>query len=92
MNANVEVTDEEILQNINLYKVTKGVYVPKTNPDLIKYSFFKKMKLMADNTNCIKKNSFIKSNEQSDQSGAMTYALPCEVIYNRGLEVKYMLM
>lgn len=85
MNANAnQVTDEEILENINLFKVTKGVYVPKKNLDLIKYSYFKKMKLLVDNTNCIKKDS---NNSQVNQSGAVTYALPCEVIYNRGLGV-----
>ena len=80
-NNNHQMTNEEILQNLNLEKKSKvNTFIPKKNSDFEKYNYYRKIQILLD-----KKDNNNK-NEEKINPGAISFSLPCEAVLNRGIK------
>ena len=80
-NNNHQMTNEEILQNLNLEKKSKvNTFIPKKNSDFEKYNNYRKIQILLD-----KKDNNNK-NEEKINPGAISFSLPCEAVLNRGIK------
>ncbi len=80
-NNNHQMTNEEILQNLNLEKKSKeNTFIPKKNSEFEKYNYYRKIQNLLDKKN---KNN---NNEENINPGAISFSLPCEAILNRGIK------
>ena len=80
-NNNHQMTNEEILQNLNLEKKSKvKTFIPKKNSDFEKYNYYRKIQILLD-----KKDNNNK-NEEKINPGAISFYLPCEAVLNRGIK------
>ena len=77
------MTNEEILQNLNLEKKSKeNTFIPKKNSEFEKYNYYRKIQNLLDKKNKNKNNN----NEENINPGAISFSLPCEAILNRGIK------
>ena len=82
-NNNHQMTNEEILQNLNLEKKSKeNTFIPKKNSEFEKYNYYRKIQNLLDKKNKNKNNN----NEEIINPGAISFSLPCEAILNRGIK------
>ena len=82
-NNNHQMTNEEILQNLNLEKKSKeNTFIPKKNSEFEKYNYYRKIQNLLDKKNKNKNNN----NEENINPGAISFSLPCEAILNRGIK------
>ena len=80
-NNNHQMTNEEILQNLNLEKKSKvNTFIPKKNSDFEKYNYYRKIQILLD-----KKDNNNKKEEKINP-GAISFSLPCEAVLNRGIK------
>ncbi len=83
-NNNHQMTNEEILQNLNLEKKSReNTFIPKKDSDFEKYNYYRKIQNLLDKK--YKKNN--NNNEQKEVNpGAISFSLPCEAVLNRGIK------
>ena len=84
-NNNHQMTNEEILQNLNLEKKSKeNTFIPKKNSEFEKYNYYRKIQNLLDKKNKNKNKN--NNNEENINPGAISFSLPCEAILNRGIK------
>ena len=81
-NNNINMTNEEFLQNLNLEKKSKEKnFIPKKNSDYEKYNYYRKIQNLLD-----KKNNKNENKNETINPGGISFSLPCEAVLNRGIK------